>query len=99
MSALAELLTSEQNIARLLNRRSRISLPKGLQIVLDYRDPEAPAVLFGRRAPAWPSGDEIAICRRQIDIAPGADIKRFDRNGYNIIEYSWRTDNGRTTDE
>lgn len=69
--------------------RAQVTLSKGLAIVIDRRqDPHA--VRFGRAVPAWPSGDEIAICRRNgLAIPNTANIERKTVNGYNIVEYTW----------
>lgn len=70
--------------------RAQITLSKGLAVVVDRRH-ELHAVRFGRLAPAWPSGDEIAICRRNgIEYPNTANTERKTSNGWNVVEYTFQ---------
>lgn len=69
--------------------RAQVTLTKGLALVIDRRR-EPHAVRFGRHAPAWPSGDEIAICRRNgLDIPNTATVGRREQAGWNVVEYTF----------
>lgn len=89
MTALADVLR-ELDAKAGAHGRAQVTLSKGLAVVVDRRvDPHF--VRFGRPCPAWPSGDEISICRRNgLAIPPGADMQRLqDQKGWNVVQYAY----------
>lgn len=78
-----------QQRARIIGQ-ARLKLDTGLAISLYIRADQR-AIRFGRQL-AWPAPAEIATCSRAgLTIPIDAGIARYNRQTWNIIEYTWNT--------